>query len=632
MATTVGALSVDLDLNSANFINNMKRAVDGVEKSSKSMASSLNFASNATKAFIAGFTADKIGETIAKGLEFASSLGEQAQQLGVTTRELQVYRYAASQVGLSNEQMDQGLAKLTLRIGQAASGNQKLAGVFSSLGIAIADSSGQARQTGDVMEDLAAKLSKVEDPARRAQIEVALFGKAGQNLDTLLSGGAAGIDELTRSADQLGIVLSEDMIRRADDAADKMSAVKQVLEAKIAATVAQNADAIMMLANSFVAVVDWAGKAANAYRRFKMEQGVVEARAAQTGIASWFNSDADKAQAAKNEAMFRRELYKMDHPNSTMFGLPAGLRNPSMPTIADDTPSAARGGLSRRSGGGRSTAKTLDDEFAALERSLDPAKAANQEFEKNIALLRRAADQGKITAARYSELHDAMFKDWQREGNTAMEKAPLALDRLGQSIRLALPDISQLQVELQKVPSAMDEAFSDAKMAGMDAFIGSIENLRRGFGSLKDVALNVLDAIQGAILNKLVYGPLMDWAEGKSTGGGGGGVLGGLFSAIGSIFGGKRALGGSVSAGRVYRVGEQGEELFSPGTSGTIIPNAAMNSAGNGGGGGNTYHISGNLLTPEFWDQIQAMDMASARAGSDLAMQRISQKNARRLG
>lgn len=630
MATTVGALSVDLDLNSASFINNMKKAVDSVDKSSKTMASSLNFAKGALTTFVAGFTAEKIGEMAAKGLEFASSLGEQAQQLGVTTRDLQLYRYAASQVGVSNAEMDAGLAKLTLRIGQAAAGNQKLGGVFSALGIAITDSAGNARDTGDVFEDLAGKLSKVEDPAKRAQIEVALFGKAGQRLDTLLTGAGGTIDELTKAFDRLGIEVSPELIKRADEAADKMGELKKILEAKIAIAVSENAGAILKLADSFVAVVEWAGKAAKAYERWQLTTSI---RAREGKLNGWLGGYSDAERRAM-EDQNTRDYERLAMLNAGVTFDSPWKKKKAAPGPVAQPDAVTGGGKTKRTGGSRaSAAKTLDDELAALEKTLDPVKAANLEFEKNIAILRKAADQGKITAQRYSELRDALFVNWQREGDTALDKAPKALDRMDQAITIALPKIEDLQVQLQKVPSAIDEAFADANIAGMDAFIGSVENLRRGFGSLKDVALNVLDAIETAILNKLVYGPLMDWAAGKSASGGG--LLGGLFSAagslFGSIFGGRRALGGRVSAGRAYLVGEQGPEPFIPDSAGTIIPSAAMNAAGEGSRGGNTYQISGNLLTPEFWQQIQAMDAASAQAGSDLAMQRMTRQSMRSL-
>ena len=55
---------------------------------------------------------------------------------------------------------------------------------------------------------------------------------------------------------------------------------------------------------------------------------------------------------------------------------------------------------------------------------------------------------------------------------------------------------------------------------------------------------------------------------------------------IAGVFGGGRAAGGPVSAGTTYLVGENGPELFTSSTSGTIIPNGAM--------GGNTVNITVN--------------------------------------
>jgi hypothetical protein len=45
---------------------------------------------------------------------------------------------------------------------------------------------------------------------------------------------------------------------------------------------------------------------------------------------------------------------------------------------------------------------------------------------------------------------------------------------------------------------------------------------------------------------------------------------------VSSIFGGARANGGAVTAGKSYLVGERGAELFQPSTSGTIVPNEKL--------------------------------------------------------
>jgi hypothetical protein len=183
-----------------------------------------------------------------RGLEYASSLGEVSQQLGVTTRDYQVYSYAASQAGIEQETMDKGLAKLTLTLGKARLGAEGPTKALNALGISVADL--KDKTAGDVIPLLADGLGKIKDPAKRAALEVELFGKAGQKLDTLLSGGRGQIDELARAAADLGLVLSDEQIANADATADKLSEVKQVLEANVAKVVADNATSILSLASA----------------------------------------------------------------------------------------------------------------------------------------------------------------------------------------------------------------------------------------------------------------------------------------------------------------------------------------------------------------------------------------------
>jgi hypothetical protein len=66
----------------------------------------------------------------------------------------------------------------------------------------------------------------------------------------------------------------------------------------------------------------------------------------------------------------------------------------------------------------------------------------------------------------------------------------------------------------------------------------------------------------------------------------------GISGAIENIFGGGRAAGGPVTRGTTYLVGERGPELFTPGSSGNIIPNNRLSMAS--GGGGSTINITVN--------------------------------------
>ena len=90
------------------------------------------------------------------------------------------------------------------------------------------------------------------------------------------------------------------------------------------------------------------------------------------------------------------------------------------------------------------------------------------------------------------------------------------------------------------------------------------------FATLVDLINKAYNAIK-AIVNFIKNNPVTQF-------------IGGAFEAT---FGGGRAMGGPVSSGTSYVVGERGPELFVPNTSGTIIPNG-------GGGGGSTINLTVN--------------------------------------
>lgn len=227
----------------------MKRVERQAVTSSSAIQKSLGGVRTAAAGMVAGLGLATMVAAGKRALDYASSLGEVSQQLGVSTKDLQVFRFAASQVGVSQEEMDKSLSKLTQTMGKAQLGSKQAAAAFGAIGISVDQLKG--KDAGEVIRMIADRLSGVVDPAKRAAVEVALFGKTGQKLDTLLSGGRKAIDGLAQAAEKLGIVLSDEQIQNADDTADKLSALKQVLEARIAGVVADNASAILSLANSF---------------------------------------------------------------------------------------------------------------------------------------------------------------------------------------------------------------------------------------------------------------------------------------------------------------------------------------------------------------------------------------------
>lgn len=128
-------------------------------------------------------------------------------------------------------------------------------------------------------------------------------------------------------------------------------------------------------------------------------------------------------------------------------------------------------------------------------------------------------------------------------------------------------DTSALRREVSAFKSELEGPLSDGALRAGDAIERALTRAVRtgklGFEDLKRAALSALaDIARSAISSGL-------GALGAPTGGGG---LGGLLSSLTlSLLGAPgRATGGPVSAGRAYRVGERGPELFVPTSSGRV--------------------------------------------------------------
>jgi hypothetical protein len=125
---------------------------------------------------------------------------------------------------------------------------------------------------------------------------------------------------------------------------------------------------------------------------------------------------------------------------------------------------------------------------------------------------------------------------------------------------------------------------------------GILSGLISGFATLVGLINGVVNAIQD-LVNLVRNNPLVKG-------------IGGL---IDNVFGGGRANGGAVTAGTTYLVGEQGAELFTPNTSGAIIPNKAL------GGGGSTINLTVNgAIDPEGTARtiVDVLNRATGRGGS----------------
>ncbi|MDZ4307170.1 phage tail tape measure protein [Allopontixanthobacter sp.] len=248
MATLLAGLLVKLGLDTAEYQNGVRRANKETTAMQRNMASARK-AVQQVGAALGGMAllavANKIKDMSRAAIDAAGNLGEEAKALGVTTTALQEFRFAATQVNIEQTQVDDALAQLTRRLGDAAQGVKEPLKALEKLGIAVRNSKGEVIGAGEAMPLIAEGLKKVGSDAERAAITVDLFGRSGQKLAALLGEGAAGVDRLTGAAHKLGIILSESDIAKADEVADKLAALNFQITAQQNKKLLENADALL---------------------------------------------------------------------------------------------------------------------------------------------------------------------------------------------------------------------------------------------------------------------------------------------------------------------------------------------------------------------------------------------------
>ena len=227
-------------------IAGVSQSLKGLGSASASIASRLALPATALSG-LAGFSLSGI---VDKFVSLGDSVDKAAKRAGVATGALQQLRYAARLGGMSSEQMDKSLAKLTETMGQATAGkNAAAADMFKHLGISLKNADGSARSAATVMRDLAEAVKANADPTVRMRILSAAFGgELGSRLVPVLQDGAAGLDAAAAKARELGIVMDQSAVDKAAHLSDVLEDFRSVLAgvaSSIGAAVAPAIEAVV---------------------------------------------------------------------------------------------------------------------------------------------------------------------------------------------------------------------------------------------------------------------------------------------------------------------------------------------------------------------------------------------------
>jgi hypothetical protein len=227
--SVVGALRVNLSLNSAQFQAGLKKARTGLASFGRAVKAGLVAAAAAATAALAG-----VANGVRNTLKEMDDLAKTARQIGVPVEALSELRLAAELTGQEFSSLTNGIGKLSKSMSdslRSATGEQALA--FRALGISVRDASGGLRAPLEVMDDIADRFSRMEDGAGKVALAMSIFGRAGRNMIPMLNEGSAGIRAMRDEANELGLTLDSKTAAAAEKFNDTLSRIRAVFSGMI---------------------------------------------------------------------------------------------------------------------------------------------------------------------------------------------------------------------------------------------------------------------------------------------------------------------------------------------------------------------------------------------------------------
>lgn len=219
--------------------------------------------------------------------------------------------------------------------------------------------------------------------------------------------------------------------------------------------------------------------------------------------------------------------------------------------------------------------KELNDIAADREKeAAAQAKAEeklNQSYDNQAESLRQLIDPTRVYRQRMVDAEELALKGKisQDELSAALAKYQEQIDKvLAKDLPKNIQDTDKMAQQLGlTLSSAAGKAITDFKNLGavIRGVALDIEQMM--------LKATVLDPINKSVTDLVKGSGFSDWFSG--------------------LWGGGKAIGGPVDAGVSYLVGEQGPEVFTPSSSGSITPNGAL-----GAGGSMTVHFTVNALDP----------------------------------
>ena len=165
-----------------------------------------------------------------KFIDVGDSIAKTAGTIGIGVEALQEWRFAADRSGVSSEKMDKALQVLSRNLGDVKAGTGTLITILKKLDPTLLKNLRSVQTTEEGMDILIDAMAEMDNQLERNSLAAAAFGRSGILLANLLKLPQGEIKKLRQQARDLGLVMSEETARSAEEAQDRLTDLGAVVK------------------------------------------------------------------------------------------------------------------------------------------------------------------------------------------------------------------------------------------------------------------------------------------------------------------------------------------------------------------------------------------------------------------
>lgn len=198
------------------------------KNSSKTLAESLGATAKTVgkigTAVVGGATAivTGVGAMATSVADSFGTIDDGAKKVGTSAEEYQKWMYAAKLGGLEASNFEKAMIKQQKAFADAKEGSKGMIEAYERLGINIKE----VGSSGDAFNEVISKLADMEDETTRNALANDIFGKSYADLAPLLAEGSEGINAWKQECEDLGGVVSGEMVETGANFGDVIDRIK----------------------------------------------------------------------------------------------------------------------------------------------------------------------------------------------------------------------------------------------------------------------------------------------------------------------------------------------------------------------------------------------------------------------